>query len=220
MALTRDDIKQMVYQEAVRQGVDPTLATRLAYQESRFNPEARSKAGAIGPLQLMPGTAKDLGVDPYDPMENVRGGITYLKQQLDRFKDPRLALAAYNAGPGAVLKYGDVPPFKETQHYVQAILGDAGGAPAPGVVPWGGAVAPRTAERSAAPVRDWWQAPTEEGVAPLRVTPPADASLEGEQPPPAPTPRAPAPDLLSGWRLPPESAPRQQAQDWSQILFG
>jgi len=220
MAFTRDDIRQMVYQEAVRQGVDPTLATRLAYQESRFNPEARSKAGAIGPLQLMPGTAKDLGVDPYDPMENVRGGITYLKQQLDRFKDPRLALAAYNAGPGAVQKYGDVPPYKETQHYVARILGDDALPSVKAVTPWGGAVQARTAERPATPVRDWWQQARAEEVAPLRVTPQADAALDGEQPPQAPTPPEQAPDLLSGWRLPQESEPRQPAQDWSQLLFG
>jgi soluble lytic murein transglycosylase-like protein len=109
-ALTRDEVQRMVYHEAVRQGVDPTLAMKLAWQESRFNPDARSPAGAIGVMQLMPGTADDLGVDPTDVGDNIKGGVRYLKQQLQRFRgDTRLALAAYNAGPGAVQKYGDVP---------------------------------------------------------------------------------------------------------------
>src|SRR5262245_22769450 len=119
MALTRDEVQRMVWDEAIRQGVDPTLAVKLAYQESRFNPEARSKAGALGVMQLMPGTARDLGVDPDDVAQNIRGGITYLKQQLTRFGgDQRLALAAYNAGPGAVQKHGGVPPYTETKTYV------------------------------------------------------------------------------------------------------
>jgi hypothetical protein len=127
MPLSRQEVRQMVWDEAKRQGVNPDLAVRLAWQESRLNPDARSKAGAISVMQLMPGTAKDLGVDPDDPMDNIRGGVTYLKQQLTRFGgDERLALAAYNAGPGNVRKYGGVPPFKETQNYVKTILGGAG----------------------------------------------------------------------------------------------
>lgn len=114
------DIQGMVAAEAQRQGVDPSLALRVAKQESGFRPDARSPAGAIGPMQLMPGTARDLGVDPSDPAQNVQGGVRYLKQQLDRFGDPRLALAAYNAGPGAVQKYGGVPPYAETKAYVAA----------------------------------------------------------------------------------------------------
>src|SRR5262245_39195689 len=130
MALTRDEIRHLVWQEAVRQDVDPTLAVRLAWQESRFNPEARSNAGALGVMQLMPGTAGDLGVDPTDVAQNIRGGITYLKQQLQRFGgDQRLALAAYNAGPGAVQKHGGVPPYTETKTYVATILGDKGQPP-------------------------------------------------------------------------------------------
>lgn len=104
--------------EATRQGVDPATIEAMFHQESRFNPSAKSKAGAIGVAQLMPATARDLGVDPSNPYDNIRGGITYYKQQLDRFKDPNLARAAYNAGPGAVQKYGGIPPFAETQDYV------------------------------------------------------------------------------------------------------
>lgn len=113
--------------EAVRiaqeEGVDPDLFLRLIQQESSWNPAARSSAGAYGFAQLMPGTAADLGVDPTDPLQNLRGGARYLRQQLDTFGDIRLALAAYNAGPGNVRKYGGVPPFRETQNYVSKILG-------------------------------------------------------------------------------------------------
>lgn len=95
----------------------------LVKQESGFNPKARSGAGAIGLAQLMPGTARELGVNPYNATENLEGGARYLKQQYDKFGSWRLALAAYNAGPGAVQKYGGVPPYKETQNYVVKILG-------------------------------------------------------------------------------------------------
>jgi soluble lytic murein transglycosylase-like protein len=92
-------------------------------QESGWNPTARSHKGAIGLAQLMPGTARQLGVDPHDPEQNLRGGARYLAAQYRRFGSWRLALAAYNAGPGAVEKHGGVPPFRETQGYVVAILG-------------------------------------------------------------------------------------------------
>jgi len=108
---------------AREEGVDPDLFLRLIQQESSFNPDAVSSAGAIGLGQLMPGTAADLGVDPYEPEENLRGSARYLRQQLDSFGDTTLALAAYNAGPGNVRKYGGVPPFEETQNYVSKILG-------------------------------------------------------------------------------------------------
>ena len=108
---------------AREEGVDPDLFLRLVQQESSFNPDAVSSAGAIGLGQLMPGTAADLGVDPYDPEQNLRGSARYLRQQLDEFGDPQLALAAYNAGPGNVRKYGGIPPFRETQNYVAKILG-------------------------------------------------------------------------------------------------
>ena len=110
---------------AIEEGIDPDLFVRLVRQESSFNPDARSLAGAIGLAQLMPGTASYLGVDPTDPIQNLRGGARYLRQQLDEFGSVPLALAAYNAGPGNVRKYGGIPPFKETQGYVSRILGGA-----------------------------------------------------------------------------------------------
>lgn len=103
-------------------GVPEDLFLRLLQQESGFNPAAKSSAGAIGLAQLMPATAKSLGVNPYDPIQNMMGGARYLRQQYNTFKDWRLALAAYNAGPGAVQKYKGTPPYKETQNYVASIM--------------------------------------------------------------------------------------------------
>jgi soluble lytic murein transglycosylase-like protein len=117
----------LIQQAAQRNGVDPALLKALIRQESNFNPSARSSAGASGLAQLMPGTASALGVtDPTDPAQAVEGGAKYLRQQLDAFGgDPAKALAAYNAGPGAVQRYGGVPPYAETQAYVQRVLGYA-----------------------------------------------------------------------------------------------
>lgn len=99
------------------------LFNRLVQQESNWKPKAISKAGAIGLAQLMPITAKLLDVDPYDPAQNLEGGARYLRQQYNKFSSWRLALAAYNAGPDAVEKYGGVPPYEETLNYVRKILG-------------------------------------------------------------------------------------------------
>lgn len=109
---------------AAKYGLDPALLRGLVKQESGFDPNARSGVGALGLTQLMPGTARELGVtDPTDPAQAIDGGAKYLKQQLDKFGgDTSKALAAYNAGPGAVLKYGGIPPFAETQNYVKSIL--------------------------------------------------------------------------------------------------
>ncbi|WP_298862913.1 lytic transglycosylase domain-containing protein [uncultured Sulfitobacter sp.] len=108
---------------ADKHGIPQDLFLRLVNQESRFNQNAVSHAGAIGLAQLMPGTAKDLRVDPTVPHENLDGGARYLKMQYKEFGSWRLALAAYNAGPGAVKKYGGIPPFRETKSYVRIIAG-------------------------------------------------------------------------------------------------
>ncbi|MGB2200998.1 lytic transglycosylase domain-containing protein [Pseudooceanicola atlanticus] len=108
---------------ARQHGVPEDLFLRLVQQESGWNDKARSHKGAIGLAQLMPGTARVLGVDPNDPRQNLEGGARYLAQQFREFKSWRLALAAYNAGPMAVKKYNGVPPYKETQNYVKVIWG-------------------------------------------------------------------------------------------------
>lgn len=100
------------------------LFQALVRQESDFNPGALSPKGAIGYAQLMPGTAAMLGVDPHDPTQNLDGGARYLLTQLQTFQSPILALAAYNAGPQAVRKYGGVPPYRETQGYVVRVISE------------------------------------------------------------------------------------------------
>jgi soluble lytic murein transglycosylase-like protein len=122
---------------AKKHGIDPALLAGLVKQESGFNPNAGSPAGARGLAQLMPGTAAGLGVtDVLDPVQSLDGGAKYLRQQLDAFGgDVTRALAAYNAGPGAVQRYGGVPPYAETQNYVRIVQANAahyraaGGAP-------------------------------------------------------------------------------------------
>ena len=116
------DLIDYARQLASAQGLDPDFVESVGNAESGWKPNLVSKAGAIGPMQLMPGTAKQLGVDPSDPYDNVRGGVTYLKQLSDQFNgDPALTAAAYNAGPGAVQKAGGVPNFPETQKYVDKV---------------------------------------------------------------------------------------------------
>lgn len=112
-----------------RYGVDPALLDAVAKQESAYDPRAVSPAGAQGLMQLMPGTADGLGVtDPFDPTQAVDGAARLLRDLLERFGQVDLALAGYNAGPGAVLRYGGIPPYPETQNYVRSILSDLGRA--------------------------------------------------------------------------------------------
>ena len=116
----------VIRRAAQRHELDPTLLTAVVRAESGFNPQALSSAGAMGLMQLMPETAKSLGVtDPYNPAQNVDAGATMLRSLIDRY-DGRLdlALAAYNAGPGAVDRYNGVPPYAETRGYVESVLAD------------------------------------------------------------------------------------------------
>jgi len=118
-----NDFSDFIKLAAETYNLPENLISSVIKQESNFNSTAMSGAGAMGLMQLMPGTAKLLGVkDGFDPEQNIMGGAKYLRQMLDQFGNVEMALAAYNAGPGNVRKYGGVPPFKETEEYVSKVL--------------------------------------------------------------------------------------------------
>ena len=120
---SRNEINELISKYADKNGLDEDFVKAVINQESGFNPNATSKCGAMGLMQLMPSTAQGLGVtNAYDAEQNIEGGTKYLKGLMDRFNNDK-SLAAYNAGPNAVKKYGGIPPYAETQNYVKSVLG-------------------------------------------------------------------------------------------------
>lgn len=126
----RADLVLAIYELAPEYDLDPALVLEVVRAESNFNPRARSRKGALGLMQLIPATAQRFGVnDPFEPMQNLRGGMAYLRWLLERFDgDLKLMLAGYNAGEAAVERHGGVPPYRETREYVQRILQRYGAA--------------------------------------------------------------------------------------------
>ena len=126
------DYKTIADRIANEYGIPPALFRSLITAESGWNPVAKSPAGAYGLTQLIPSTARQMGVNPYDPIDNLRGGAKYLRKMIDMFGDLNLALAAYNAGPGAVKRYNGIPPYRETRNYVRRVMSIyTGNAPFP-----------------------------------------------------------------------------------------
>ena len=124
-AISEDVIKETIVKHSMEMGVDPALALSIAKKESGFKHELKSTHGAVGVFQLLPSTAKRMGFNPYYLNENVKAGLTYYKMMYKMFGSTELALAAYNAGPGNVKKYGGtIPPYKETKRFVNVIMND------------------------------------------------------------------------------------------------
>jgi len=115
-------VKTAIVKRSIEMGVDPAITLSIAKAESGYRQETRSPRGAVGVFQLMPSTARRMGLNPYSLDDNIKGGIMYYKSMYKMFGSPELALAAYNAGPGNVKKYKAVPPFRETRHYVSGIM--------------------------------------------------------------------------------------------------
>lgn len=123
-AISEDVVKESIVKHSMEMGVDPALALSIARKESGFKHELKSPYGAVGVFQVLPSTAKKIGYNPYYLNENIKAGLTYYKMMYKMFGSTELALAAYNAGPGNVKKYGTVPPFKETKRFVNVIMQD------------------------------------------------------------------------------------------------
>lgn len=123
-AATSHEIKNIIVKTAVSMGVDPCVALSIAKQESNFQSHKKSASGAVGVYQLMPSTARKMGLNPYLLKDNIKGGIMYYQMMYKKFGSMDLALAAYNAGPGNVAKYKGVPPFGETKRFVNSIITD------------------------------------------------------------------------------------------------
>lgn len=120
-AATSHEIKDIIVKTAISMGVDPCVALSIAKQESNFQNHSKNPSGAVGVFQLMPSTARRMGLNPYNLNDNIKGGIMYYQMMYKKFGSVDLALAAYNAGPGNVAKYKGVPPFRETQRFVSNI---------------------------------------------------------------------------------------------------
>lgn len=124
-AISEDVVKETIVKHSMEMGIDPALALSIAKKESGFKHELKSPYGAVGVFQLLPSTAKRIGYNPYYLSENVKAGLTYYQMMYKMFGSTELALAAYNAGPGNVKKYGGtIPPFKETKRFVNIIMQD------------------------------------------------------------------------------------------------
>ena len=124
-AISEDIVKESIVKHSIEMGVDPALALSIAKKESGFKHELKSPYGAVGVFQVLPSTAKKIGYNPYYLNENIKAGLTYYKMMYKMFGTTELALAAYNAGPGNVKKYGGtIPPFRETKRFVNVIMQD------------------------------------------------------------------------------------------------